>query len=385
MAWSDICITGLGESPVGKVPEKSSTDLYAGVILDAVDDAGITPDDVDVLITGGSRVDPYLYHAEMMAEYLGITPPTCLTVNTGGSTSVSLLRQAAALLLAGMAEHVVIAKADNLATGMSRDSVVESMATIGHPELESPQGPTIPSLYALIEQRYLHRASLRPEEIAPVAVVDRYHASLNPAAQYRDPITTEDVLASRLISDPLRLLECAPVSDGGCAVVLSRRERASGKRPLVNVLAVGQAHDFEHVTQASSLEYTGARISGPAAFRDAGVSPSEIDVAMIYDAFAFIQCMQLEDLGFCAPGEGAAFVGDGNTRLGGALPVNTHGGVLSHSHAGRPSALFLVVEAARQLRNECGGRQVHGAATALVHGEGGILASHATAVLRAAS
>lgn len=385
MAWSDVCITGVGESPVGKVPGMSSADLYAQVITAAAEDAGIALGEVDALITGGSRVEPYLYHAEMMAEFLGITPQTCLTVNSGGSTSVSLLRLAAALLRSGMATQILIAKADNLATGMSRDSVVESMATIGHPELESPQGPTIPSLYALIEQRYLHRAGIEPEEVAHVAVVDRYHASLNPAAQYRDPITVADVVGSRLISDPLRLLECAPVSDGGCAVVLSKPERSSGKHQRVNVLGVGEVHDFEHVTQAASLEHTGARLSGPAAFAEAGVGPADIDVAMVYDAFAFIQCMQLEDLGFCAPGDGPAFVADGNTRLGGRLPVNTHGGVLSHSHAGRPSAMFLIAEAVKQLRGVCGPRQVNGASTALVHGEGGILASHATAILQLGS
>lgn len=384
MRFEDVVITGYGESAVGKVPDKSSDDLYEDVIIAAAADAGVPLEEIDMLITGNSRVDPYLYHAEVMAERLGIRPQTCLTVNTGGSTSVSLLKVAGAALASGVARHVLIAKADNLATGMTRDSVVESMATIGHPEFESPQGPTIPSLYALIERRYLSEHGLDPSDVAPVAVTNRYHASLNPAAQYRDPITVDDVLSSRLIADPLRLLECAPVSDGGCAVVLSAAKDARGESGLVSVLSIGESHRFEHVSQAPTLADTGAVESGRIAFADAGLGPAEMDLAMIYDAFAFIQCMQLEDLGFCGPGQGPAFVADGNTRLGGRLPVNTHGGVLSHSHAGRPSGLFLVGEAVRQIRGQATGRQVPNAEVALVHGEGGILASHATAILAAA-
>jgi acetyl-CoA acetyltransferase len=383
MRLNDVFITGVAETAVGKVPGKSSDDLYEDVIVGAAADAGVPLAEVDMLISGNSRVEPYLYHAEVMAERLGIRPETCLTVNTGGSTSVSLLKLAGAMLMSGGARNVIIAKADNLATGMSRDRVVESMATIGHPEFESPQGPTIPSLYALIEQRYLSVHGLDAADIAPVAVTDRYHASLNPAAQYRTPITADDVTGSRLVSDPIRLLECAPVSDGGCAVLLSRRDTAERSAGLVEIRSVGESHRFEHVSQAATLDHTGARESGPIAFASAGLAPSDIDIAMIYDAFAFIQCMQLEDLGFCAPGEGPAFVASGATRLGGQLPVNTHGGVLSHSHAGRPSGLFLIVEAVRQLRGECGDRQADGAETALVHGEGGILASHATSILTA--
>jgi acetyl-CoA acetyltransferase len=149
----------------------------------------------------------------------------------------------------------------------------------------------------------------------------------------------------------------------------------------VRLLGIGEHHGFEHVTQADTLSTSGAAFSGPAAFRDAGLSPGDIDVAMIYDAFSFLQCMQLEDLGFCDKGEGGAFVRDGNTRLGGSLPVNTHGGVLSFGHPGKPTALFLVTEAVKQLRHEAGTRQVQGAEIALVHAEGGIMSSHATLIL----
>jgi acetyl-CoA acetyltransferase len=377
-----IAVAGLGETPVGKVPGLSSLQLHASAIIDALDDAGLGLADVDCLITGNSRVAPYLYHAEMISEYLGIRPNHTMTVNTGGSTSAALMQIGAALLATGQATCVVIAKADNLATGMGRQATIESMATIGHPEFESHTGVFIPALYGLLAARYMYETSVMPEQVAHVAVTDRYHASLHPSAQFRTPIAVDDVLSSRVISDPLHMLECAPVSDAGCAIIMTTAERARDlRRRPVRLLGAGESHDFEHVSQAATLGRSGAVESGRLAFASAGMKPSEMDVAMIYDAFAFIQCMQLEDLGFCGRGEGGAFVADGHTRLGGSLPTNTHGGVLSHSHAGKPSALFLVVEAVRQLRGECGDRQVPGAETGLVHTEGGILASHCTLVL----
>jgi acetyl-CoA acetyltransferase len=276
----------------------------------------------------------------------------------------------------------VIVKADNLATGMGRDATIESMAAIGHPEFESPTGPPIPGLYALIASRYQHERGVRAEDIAAAAVVDREHAARHPGAQFVDPLTVEDVLGSRMISDPMHLLECAPISDAGAAVVVTSAEHARdlAQRP-VYLRGIAEHHDFEHVTQAADLGTTGAAVTGPLSLARAGITHDDVDVAMVYDAFAFIQCLQLEDLGFCAKGEGGSFVASGATRLGGSLPTNTHGGVLSHSHAGKPSAIFLLTEAVEQLRGTAAGRQVAGAQHALVHGEGGILASHCTAVL----
>jgi acetyl-CoA acetyltransferase len=377
-----VAIAGIGETKVGKVPDRSSLQLHAEATMLALADAGLTPDDVDLLITANSRVKPFLYHADVVAEYLGIHPENTLTINTGGSASVSLLRYADAMISSGQAKVAVIVKADNLATGMGRDATIESMAAIGHPEFESPSGPLIPALYALIASRYQHERGVRAEDIAMVAVIDREHAARHPGAQFTKPLTVDDVLGSRLIADPLHLLECAPISDAGAAVVVTRAAHARDlAKPPIYLRGVGERHDFEHLTQADDLGTTGAAISGPMALTRAGLTHADIDVAMVYDAFTFIQCMQLEDLGFCATGEGASFVAAGNTRLGGALPTNTHGGVLSHSHAGKPSGVFMVTEAVHQLRHEATGRQVEGANNALVHAEGGILASHCTAIL----
>lgn len=379
---ASAAIVGIGETPVGNVPGMTSTQLYLDAIRRATDDAGIRMNEIDGLITGNSRFESYIYHAEMIAEYIGIQPKFCLTVGTGGSTSNIAVQMAAALIQTGVCRNVVIAKADNLLSGAGRDATIESMATIGHPQFEHPYGTLIPALYALLARRYMHESGVSSEQIAHVSVVNRYHASLNPAAQYRTPITVDEVLGSRLIADPIHLLECAPISDAGAAVVMTSPERARDlRRKPVHLLGVGESHVFEHVSQAPDLARTGAVESGGQAFAMAGLGHKDIDIAMIYDAFAFLQPMQLEDLGFFKRGEAASFIAEGGSRLDGTLPVNTHGGILSHSHAGRPSGMFLLTEAVRQLRGDAGARQRQGAETALVHAEGGILASHCTAIL----
>jgi acetyl-CoA acetyltransferase len=376
-------ITGIAETKVGKVPELTGTELYADATVRAVADAGIALEDVDGLISGNARFESYLYHADMLAEYLNIHPAHALNVTTGGSTTGQMLGHAAMLVATGQCRNVVVVMADKLATGVDRSAVVESMATIGHPQFESPYGPMIPALYALFAQRYQWQYDIDPAHVAEVAVVDRYHASLGDAAQYREPLTVDDVLSSRVIADPIHLLECSPVSDAGAAIVVSASDAEGPHRP-VHLLGYGEARSFEHVSAAPVMHETVAGTSARIALEMAGVTLDDIDVAMIYDAFAFIMCMQLEDIGFCEKGAGGEFVAAGNTRLGGSLPTNTHGGVLSHSHAGRPSSLFLITEAVQQLRGTCGARQVDGAELALVHTEGGIIASHCTAILGAA-
>lgn len=377
-----VAVAGIGETVGGHHPERSSVQLHAEVAVAAARDAGVPLPEVDCFITANSRVQPFLYHAEMVAEYLGITPAHCLTLNTGGSTSAAVLQYAAGMLLTGQSRYVLIAKADNLATGMGRTATIESMATIGHPQYESPAGPLIPALYALFAARYMYETGVKAEHVALAAVVDRQWAALNPAAQYRSPLTVDDVLGSKLIADPLHLLDCAPISDAGAAMLVTTTERARDlQQPSVSLLGIGETHDFEHVSQAPDLGRTGAVSSGETAFAMAGVARSDIDVAMVYDAFGFIQLMQLEDLGFCDRGQGGELIASGATAPGGSLPTNTHGGVLSHSHAGKASSLFQLTEAVAQLRGDCGDRQVEDAQLALVHTEGGILASHCTAIL----
>jgi acetyl-CoA acetyltransferase len=227
----------------------------------------------------------------------------------------------------------------------------------------------------------MHQYGTRSEQLAEIAVAMRRHASLNPEAKMRRPITVEDVMASRLIADPLHLLDCCIISDGGGALVVTRAERARDlRRPPVLVQGSGEAV-WHRGTGAPDLLQIAARQSGERAFAMAGAAPSDIDFCTIYDSFTITVLLTLENLGFCKPGEGGAFVENGRIALGGALPVNPDGGGLSSNHPGM-RGIFLVIEAVRQLRGECGPRQVQGAELACVHGTGGILAEmHSGATL----
>jgi acetyl-CoA acetyltransferase len=377
-----VAVAGVGETEVGKVPHLSATRMYVKACRLALEDAGLTNRQVDGVITANSWSEPHYYHAEWIAEYLGIEPRFCLTVGTGGGTIISAMHHAASAIVAGLCDTVIVAAADNWLSAFSREKMVELMAAnAGHPQFEVPYGSFVPALYALFAKAHMHRYGTSPEQFAMVAVVARRHATMHPSAQMREPITVKDVLGSKRVAEPLHLLDCALISDGGAAVVLTSAERARDLRTRpVFALGFGEAHRHEHVSQAVSLTETAATESGARAYAMAGLLPDEIDMAMLYDAFTFNVVMFLEDLGFCRRGEGGAFVEACEIEMGGRLPVNTNGGLLSYAHPGNPGALLLAVEAVRQLRGECGPRQVKNARAALVHAEGGIMSSHGTAI-----
>lgn len=378
-----VAIVGAGETEVGRVPDLSATQMYVQACRLALADAGLTSKQVDGVITTNSWTEPHYYHAEWIAEYLGINPRYCLTVGTGGGTVIAALHHAASAIVSGLCQTVLIAAADNWLTAFSREKMVELMAAnAGHPQYEIPYGSFVPALYALFAQAHMERYGTSAKQFARVAVIARRHAGLHPGAQMRAPITVADVLASKNVAIPLHLLDCALISDGGGAILLTAAERARDSRSKpVFLQGIGEAHQHEHICQAATLTETAARESGQRAFAMANLSPGDIDLAMLYDPFTPVVIMLLEDLGFCARGEGGAFVDSGEIELGGRLPVNTNGGLLSYAHPGNPGALLLAIEAVRQLRGECNVRQVRNANTALVHAEGGIMSSHCTAIL----
>lgn len=377
-----VAVVGVADTEVGRVPGVGSAELCVHAIQGALEDAGLGSDDIDGLITCNSMVSPILYHAEMIAEYLQIFPNMCLTVNTGGGTTANTVAIGAAAIATGRCEVVVIAKAENMATGLTRDQAMGLMAGAGHPQYEQPYGAPIPAMYALVANAHMDRFGTTPEQLAQVAVTARRHASLHPGAQMRDPIRVEDVLGSKLIADPLHLLDCSLVSDGGAALVLCSADRARDfPKPPTYVLGFGEGHSHEHLSQAHSFTESAARRSGEDAYAMAGVGPRAIDVAGLYDCFTPVVLIELEDLGFCKQGEAGAFVEAGEIDLGGTIPVNTHGGLLSHCHPGNPGSMFHVTEVVKQLRGDCGERQVAGAEVGLAHLQGGILSSHGTLIL----
>ncbi len=377
-----VAIVGAADTEVGVVPNLSATQLYVKAAKLALEDAGITKADIDGLVTCTSFVEPFMYHAEMIAEYMQIFPRYCMTVPSGGGTTLAIMHHAASAIATGLCHTVLITMADSQVSGLSRDKAIEAMAQAGHPQFERPYGPPIPAFYAMLARAHQHAYGTTDAQRAAVAVACRKHASLNPAAQMRKPITIDDVVNSRMIADPLHLLDCSLVSDGGAAIVMTSAERARDfkKRP-VYLLGTGEGHSHEHISQALSLTTSAAKEAGERAYAMAGLAPKDIDVAELYDCFTPVVIIELEDLGFCAKGEGGSFVEGGRIELGGELPINTHGGLLSHCHPGHPGSLFSITEATRQLRGECGMRQVADAQIALVHGQGGIMSTHCTAIL----
>lgn len=377
-----LAIVGAADTQVGVVPGKSPTELCVEAALLALADAGLEKSAVDGLITCNAMAEPIMYHAEAMAEYMQIFPPMCMTVNTGGGTTFAVLAHAAAAIQSGMAHTILITMADSLRSSMTREQAMLTQSSTGHPQFEQIYGPTVPAYYALIATAHMAQYGTTEADFAEVAVAARMHAAQNSAAQMREPITVNDVLESRLIADPLHLLDCSLVSDGGSAIVVTAAERARDfPHKPVYMLGAGEGHSHEHISQAANLTTSAAQQSGQQALAQAGRQHQDIDFAQIYDCFTPTVLIQLEDLGFCPKGEGGAFVSSGALRPGGALPVNTHGGMLSHCHPGNPGAMFALTEAVWQLRGTADQRQIANAATALVHAQGGIMSSHATLVL----
>jgi acetyl-CoA acetyltransferase len=368
-------IVGAAESELGEVgPDFTPLDLIGQATDRALADAGLNREDVDGLFSASAY---YSMATVSAGEYLGIRPRYSDATNMGGSSFVSHLLHASAALEAGLCEIALVVYASTQRSGGS----FRGLSDPPNP-YEAPYGPRYPvSMYALAASRHMHEYGTTREQLAEVAVAAREWAKLNPKAFKRDHLSVEDVLASRMISSPLSLLDCCLVTDGGGAVIVASAERAKDlRKPPVYLLGAGEAHWHRNISQMPDLTVTAATESGQRAYSMAGVGPGDIDVAMLYDAFTINPILFLEDLGFCEKGEGGTFVEGGRIAPGGELAVNTNGGGLSYNHPGM-YGLLLLIEAVRQLRGECGERQVEGAEVAIAHGNGGVLSSQVTAVL----
>ncbi|CAG9274782.1 Thiolase_N domain-containing protein [Paraburkholderia unamae] len=375
-------ITGAYDTAVGELPGSSCMSLHAEAALGAIADAGLEIGEIDGVLCAYSFTEPHLMLASVFCEYLGIHPGYCAAIQAGGASACIMVMQAAALVASGQCNHVLVVTGDNRLTGMSRDGAVAALAEVGHPQFERPFGISVPASYALVARRYMHEYGVRSEQLAAIAVEHRRHAGRHPKAHKRDPITVEQVLASKEIASPLRMLDCCLVSDGGAAVVVSSRAAAADtRRRPVEIAGAGQGHTHEHIVAAPSLTDFGCKTSSATAFSRAGVSAADIDVAAIYDSFTITLLVELESIGFFERGEAGRAAAAGELGLGGRLPCNTHGGLLSYGHSGAAGGMFHVVEAVHQLRGEAQARQVDNAKLAFVHGDGGILSAHCSLVL----
>ena len=370
-------IVGAAESDLGHVADGlNPIDLMAQGIARALNDCGLRLKDVDGLFcaTTQSRTSGL-----NLSEYLGISPAYIDTTILGGSSFEFHVAHAAAALQLGLCQVAVIAY------GSTQRSVGRRQASVREVNpYETPYRPFLPSsAYALAASRHMHEFGTTREQMAEVAVAARQWALLNPAAWERKPLTVPEVLGARMVSYPFTVRDICLVTDGGGAIILTTPERArSLKKPPVYVLGVGSAITHANISSMPDLTMTGAIASGHEAYAMAGLAAKDIDVVELYDAFTINPILFLEDLGFCPKGEGGRFVSGGRIAPGGSLPVNTNGGGLSYCHPGM-YGLLVLIEAVRQLRGECGARQVPGAATAIAHGNGGVLSSQSTVILGA--
>lgn len=370
-------IVGVAESDLGLTPGKTVLQLQAQAAKAALDEAGLTKADVDALFTAGnwSWSPPML-----LAEYLGIQPKYSDGTNVGGSSFEFHVGHAVAGIQAGLFDVALITYGSTQRSDRSRNRPVTTARLME--QFEMPYGLPMPvGAYALAATRHMYQYGTTSKQLAEIAVATRKWAMLNEKAMMRTPISIDDVLKSRWIAEPLHLLDCCLVTDGGGAVVITSARRAADTRKApIWILGHGQTHTHNSISNMPDLTMTGAVQSGRDAFAMAGLTHDDIDVVEVYDSFTITVLLTLEALGFCKLGEGGAFVSGQRTAPGGVFPLNTNGGGLSYCHPGM-YGIFLLIEATRQLRGECGQRQVQDARLALAHGTGGVLSSSATVIL----
>ena len=370
-----VAIVGASESDeIGVLPNKSALTLHAEAARNALSDAGLTIADVDGLFTAGVT-------SVQLGEYLGIVPRYSDGTNVGGCSFIMHIEHAMLAIAAGIIDVALITHGES---GRSRVGMGSGGVAPDSPQgqFERPYGTMGPTtLFSLPATRHMHEYGTTREQMAEVAVSNRKWAAMHPMAMMKEPITIDDVMNSRPICWPYSLFMCCLVTDAGGAIVLTSADRAKSlRRPPVYILGTGEATEHNMVSMMEDMTTSrAAKVSGSAAFEMAGVSHSEIDVAELYDAFAFTPMLALEDLGFVKPGESGPFMAERRTGPGGDFPMNTNGGGLSYTHSGM-YGMFTLIELTRQLRGEAGERQVPGAAVGIAHGPGGMFAAASTLI-----
>lgn len=375
----DVVISGTARTAFGKLPGWDSLALQLEAARQALADAGAGAVEIDGVITGYSTVSPHLMPANVLAERLGARPKIAFGMNVGGATGLGMVVQACHLVASGAAEHVLVVAGENRATGQSREASTSALAQVAHPVYELPMEVTVPTLYALLASRYYRTFGLSDDALAGVAVQMRANASATEGAQYRKPLSVDDVAASPVVASPLRLYECSPVSDGAAGVIVSAA--GSGKSGgSVGVLGLGTANRAQHIT-ALDMGETGARESASRAFAMSGVRPADIDVLGVYDSFTVTLAMLLEEIGFVPPGETGVMAAAGEFGASGRLPLNLHGGLLSYGHCGVAGGLAHLVEVVDRLRSPDALGNGVVPDKGYVHGDGGVMSAHASMVL----
>jgi acetyl-CoA acetyltransferase len=374
MKRSAAAVVGAAETTqLGVIPNMSQVQLHADAALNAVRDAGISLSDIDGIATAGES-------PESLAHYLGITPTWIDATGVGGCSFLMHVRHATAAIEAGLCRTVLITHGESGRSGIAAAGFPVPVRGSLLQQFETPYGTTGPAtMFTVPVLRYLKKHGLREDALAEVAVVQREWAAKNPRATFKNAISVDDVMNSRMISYPFRLLMCCLVTDGGGALILTSAERAKDFGRPVYIVGTGESVETPMVSQMEDFTTSRAfRVSGREAFKSSGVRHSDVDHLMIYDAFAHLPLYGLEDLGFCEPGEAAAFIRGRNTAPGGKLPMNTNGGGLSYMHSGM-YGMYALQESVRQVRG-IAAAQVPNVKISVAHGVGGMFAASSTIV-----
>ncbi len=381
-----VSIAGIGITSFG-VRTESVVRLGAEACRAAIEDAGVGPERVEAFFLGNFASQAFTgqnHLAPSVAHAAGLGPVPCTRVEGACASGGLAVRQGALAVASGTADIVLVAGVEKM-TSAGSERTAEILAAAGEFECEASLGATFPALFALIARRHMHEYGTTPEDLADVAVKNHAHGHFNPDAHFQKEITKEEALSAREVATPLRLFDCAPISDGAAAVLLCASELAADLRPdPVRLLASAQASDSPALADKGDITRFRATVrAAEEAFQSAGIQPEEIDLAEVHDCFTIAEILALEDIGFYRKGEGARGASEGETALGGAMPVNTSGGLKAKGHPVGATGVAQICELVRQLRGEAGPRQVRGAEVGLAHNLGGSGATCAVHILAA--
>ncbi len=373
-----VFLSGGASTAFGRLDGRGPLDLICEAATGAVSHAGLTLDQIDGLLCGYATTLPHLMLSTLVCEQLGIKPKVSSGMSVGGATGAAMIMQAYDLIRAGRCESVLVVAGENRLSGQSRDASIQTLAQVGDPDFEVPNGASVPAYYALMASAYLQHSGLTETDLAEFAVLMRRHASAHPGAHLTDAIDVNAVMNSKPIASPLKLLDCCPISDGAVALVISARAGEGS----VRIAGAGQAHFHQHLSNLTDVSNTGARCAADQAFDQAGIDREAIDYLAIYDSFTITLAMLLEEVGFAPIGRSAALAREGRYNADGSLPLNTHGGLLSFGHAGVAGGMAHALETLLQLGRRAGARQIRAGHYAYLHADGGVMSSHVGLILQ---
>lgn len=371
----DVAIIGVGITKFGELWDLSFRQMIIEAGARALEDANIDGKQIDAMYIGNMSAGQFIcqeHIASLIADHAGLVPIPATRVEAACASGGLALRQAVISVASGVHDYVVAAGIEKMTDVMS-EQATGALATAADQEWEVNAGATFPGLYALMARRHMYEFGTTEEQMAMVAVKNHNNACMNPCAQYHTKITVESVLRSPPVALPLKLLDCSPITDGAACVIVAPAEKAR-KMDRVPVLVIGTGQASDTISLHSRQSLTGLRATTEAArmaYRMAGIGPEDIDVAEVHDCFTIAEIMAIEDLGFCKKGEGGKLTEEGQTEIGGKIPINTSGGLKGKGHPVGATGIAQVVEIVHQLRGDAGKRQVKGAEIGLTHNVGG--------------